>query len=441
MYVAVPPNPYDVLDAATGKVLDALSSERGSPVPGYPHWDKLRHLNPPAGITSEQWWAGIRLARNTAQRTVPLTSPTGGTFGFCLPDAVLRGLRYVDQRCSGEIAMAEVVTHDEQSKRRYLVNAQMEEAIRSSQLEGATTSRTIAKEMLRSGRQPNTRSERMIVNNYRALEYMRDGIGDALTPASVLELQRILTEGTLDNPDAAGRLQRPDEERVAVYDRLDGSLLHSPPPADQLPARLEAMCDFANASEDSEPFVHPVIRGILLHFWLAYDHPFEDGNGRTARTLFYWYMRTHGYWLVEYLSISAILRDAPGKYSRSFLLTETDDGDTTYFLLYQLEVIERAVEELHKYLDRKMAEVRDAEPLLRNDPSLNHRQADLLGDALRHPERTYTFGEHSRNHGVTHETARTDLSTLADRGLLIARNTRPRQFDVPRDLSDRLRSP
>lgn len=378
---------------------------------------------------------------NSALRSLPLTSATGDPFGFTLPDGVLRGLRYVDQHCSGEVAMAEVVTHDEQSKRRYLVNAQMEEAIRSSQLEGATTSRTIAKDMLRSGRAPTTRSERMIANNYLALEYMRNQMGDHLSPGGVLELQRILTDGTLDNPDAAGRLQRPDEERVAVYDRLDGSLLHTPPPADQLPARLEAMCAFANSSEDSEPFIHPVLRGMLLHFWLAYDHPFEDGNGRTARTLFYWHMRTHGYWLVEYLSISAILRDAPGKYTRSFLLTETDGGDTTYFLLYQLEVVRRAIEELHRYLDRKMAEVRDTEPLLRDDPTLNHRQVDLVGDALRHPERTYTFGEHARTHAVTHETARTDLTALADRGLLIGRRTRPRQFDVPRDLSERLRQP
>ena len=143
----------------------------------------------------------------------------------------------------------------------------------------------------------------MIVNNYRALQFMRDGMPDELTPASVLELQRILTDGTLDNPDAAGRLQRPDDERIAVVDSTDGSVIHRPPPADQLPARLQALCDFANEGEGPDQFIHPVVRAILLHFWLAYDHPFEDGNGRTARALFYWYMKTRGYWLVEYLSI------------------------------------------------------------------------------------------------------------------------------------------
>src|SRR5580658_9702561 len=136
--------------------------------------------------------------------------------------------------------MSEVVTADAQARERYLVNSLMEEAIRSSQLEGATTTRRIAKELLRTGRAPKDRSERMILNNYRALQYMRDEMPAQLTPEAIIELQRILTDGTLDNPDAAGRLQRPDEERIAVVDRIDGTVLHTPPPAEQLPGRLRA---------------------------------------------------------------------------------------------------------------------------------------------------------------------------------------------------------
>src|SRR5207244_4108371 len=116
-------------------------------------------------------------------------------FLYAMPDDVLRLLHFVDQHCSGEIAMPAVVTADEQAKQHYLVNSLMEEAIRSSQLEGAATSRRAAKEMLQSGRPPKNRSERMIVNNYEALQFMRTV--DRLTPNVVLELQRILTLGTL----------------------------------------------------------------------------------------------------------------------------------------------------------------------------------------------------------------------------------------------------
>lgn len=439
MHVAIPPDTRKLIK----ELADVASLARALHAPpptGYVHWDRLRHLQPPDGITSEEWWLGIKTSRRSLYQRIPLTDPHGVPFVFAEPNEVRRLLHYVDQRCSGEIAMAEVVTTDDQARQHYLVSSLMEEAIRSSQLEGATTSRNVAKELLRTGRPAQSRSERMIVNNYRALQFMREGIGDTLTPEIVLELQRILTTGTLDNPDSAGRLQTPDEERVAVFDRVDGSLIHMPPPAGQLPERLERLCKFANADDDPERFMHPVVRAILLHFWLAYDHPFEDGNGRTARALFYWSMRTQGYWLTEYLSISSILRKAPSKYTRAFLLTETDDFDATYFLIYQLEVIRRAVDDLHTYLRKKAREVAEVERAIRSSADYNHRQLALLGDAIRNPGHVYTYRSHSASHNVTHETGRRDLLQLHGQGLLERRKSGRKSVFVPvSDLPRKLR--
>lgn len=441
MYVASPPNLHKLLSRSDSERFAELMllrvSESGRE---YVHWDKLRQLEPPTGLSHDEWWLLIKFGRQQAQRTIPLADPSGAAFVYSVPDLVARRLHFVDQRCAGEVAMSEVVTADEQARGHYLVNSLMEEAIRSSQLEGATTTRRVAKELLRTGREPNDRSERMILNNYRALLYMREDMHDYLTPGTVLELQRILTDGTLDNPDAAGRLQRPDEERIAVVDGTDGSVVHNPPPADQLPTRLQALCDFANEGEHPDRFIHPVIRAILLHFWLAYDHPFEDGNGRTARALFYWYMRTRGYWLVEYLSISRILRQAPAKYTRSFLLTETDERDTTYFIVYQLEVIQRAVEQLHIYLRQKIKDVRDVERLLQGSSWFNHRQLALMGNAIRTPDAVYTFQTHAASHGVTHETARNDLQPLVHMGFLEQRRQGRRfVFTPPANLPELLR--
>lgn len=442
MYVAPPPGnapfnvAFDRFEHAV-RVLDRSPIRDGE----YLHWDKLRHLAPPEDLTSEEWWSAIKWTRRSIRRDLPLTDPNGEPFTYATPDSALRLLHYVDQRCAGQIAMGEVVTADSQAGAHYLVNSLMEEAIRSSQLEGAVTSRRVAKELLRSGREPKDRSERMILNNYRALQFMREEIGDSLTPEAVLELHRIVTDGTLDDPEAAGRLQRPEDARIAVVDSADDRVLHRPPPAEQLPGRLAALCDFANEPDDAEQFLHPVVRGVLLHFWLAYDHPFEDGNGRTARALFYWFMRQRGYWLVEYLSISRILRDGPSQYAKAFLFTETDDRDTTYFLLYHLQVVRRAIEELHAYLERKTAEIREVEQLLRSSGTFNHRQLAVLSDALRDPGRTYTYGSHATSHGVTHETARTDLSRLVDDTLLLRRRIGGRQYEfVPAaNLSERLR--
>jgi Fic family protein len=147
-----------------------------------------------------------------------------------------------------------------------------------------------------------------------------------------------------------------------------------------------------------------------------------------------------GYWMVEYLSISKILREAPARYSAAFLETETDEGDTTYFLIHQLDVIERAIEEMHRYLRRKRGEIQEIEELLEGDSGFNRRQLEVLTDAVRHPDASYSFGAHAKSHRVTHETARADLSMLAERGLLVRRRRgREYAFKPPPDLPERLK--
>lgn len=442
MFVAEAPSIEELLaKLGADAVVDAIGGPLDEQTDGrYLHWDKLRRLQPPDSLDSEQWWLRIKLARKGELRELPLTNPDGRPFSYGLLDSMLRHLHYIDQRCSGEIGTDEVVTSERHAERRFLVNSLMEEAIRSSQLEGATTSRVVAKEMLRSGRAPVDRSERMIVNNFRALEFMREEMTGVLSPELVLELHRVVTEGTLDDPSAAGRLQRPDEPRVAVFDRDGGEPIHRPPPAEQLPRRMELLCRFANQGDEEEPFIHPVLRAILLHFWLAYDHPFEDGNGRTARILFFWLMRARGYWLAEYLSISRLIRNAPAQYARAFVETETDGGDTTYFLIHQLNLIARAIADLHAYLERKTAEVRDVEKLLRGAAYLNGRQLALLTDAVRDPEAAYSVESHATSHRVAHETARTDLLDLVRRKLLVQRRRgRKHIFEPAPDLPTRLK--
>jgi Fic family protein len=199
------------------------------------------------------------------------------------------------------------------------------------------------------------------------------------------------------------------------------------------------MCAFANRELDAEGFLHPVLRAVTLHFWLAYDHPFEDGNGRTARALFYWSMLREGYWLTEYVSISRLLRKAPAQYGRAFLYSETDDNDLTYFFLHQLRVLKQAIDDLYGYLRRKGGELRALNRLLKETAELNYRQRALLAHALRHPGHRYTITSHQRSHRVAYATARADLFDLDGKGLLSARRIgRTFHFVAPEDLERRL---
>jgi Fic family protein len=441
MHIPLTPPPYDDLISSipADRFTRVLASELPS-VPGaegYPHWDTIVHLPPPSDLTHAEWWLRLKIQREAGRRRMPLLDVKGRPFTVSLPDAAAEMLHSVDQKASGRIRMAESVTNPA-SRDRYVISSLIEEAITSSQLEGASTTRRVAKEMLRTGRTPRGRSERMISNNYRAMQYVSANRAVEITPARIFELHRIVTLGTLDDPTAAGRLQRPEEERVQVWGEAD-QLLHTPPPAEELPQRLAAFCSFANG-QSSEGWMHPVVRAIVMHFWIGYDHYFEDGNGRTARAIFYWAMLKQDYWLTEFLTISTILRKAPITYAQSFLLSETDDNDLTYFLVYNLGVLKRALASLEEYLERKIQEVQEVEALVRGDSGLNHRQRALLGDALRDAQATYTIHGHQIAHGVVYQTARSDLLELADRGLLNQRRAgKVFIFTPAEDLGARLR--
>ncbi len=408
----------------------------------YRHWDVLRHLKPPAGFSSSEWWGATKLVRRAALKEIPLRDKKGEPFRYAITDVIARRLHEIDLGAGGSIGLPDPIVNP-QTRTQYVMRSLFQEAVTSSQLEGAATTRAVAKEMIRSGRPPRTRGERMILNNYRTMQQIAEWKQRPLDPDLLFEMHRMVTQDTLDDPTAAGRLRRPNEP-VTVQDDITGEIFHNPPPAEELTARLDALCTFANSTAtepatSAQPFIHPAVRSILLHFWLAYDHPFVDGNGRTARALFYWSMLRQGYWLFEFVSISEILVKAPARYALSFLHTETDENDVTYFLIYQSDVIRRAINSLHDYIDAKSKELRSLENTLRHAPNLNHRQQALLAHALRHPGMRYTVAGHQRSHGIVYETARMDLLDLERARLLeLRRDGKAFIFTAPSDLVDRV---
>jgi Fic family protein len=125
---------------------------------------------------------------------------------------------------------------------------------------------------------------------------------------------------------------------------------------------------------------------------------------------------------MEFVSISRILKHAPAQYTRSYLYTETDENDVTYFVLHQLRVILRAIQELLEYLRKKSDEHRELEALVRRSTKLqhelNHRQIALINRALKNPGAIFTVASHRGAHNVTYDTARTDLLKLSELALL-----------------------
>jgi Fic family protein len=151
-------------------------------------------------------------------------------------------------------------------------------------------------------------------------------------------------------------------------------------------------------------------------------------------------MLHNGYWLFEFISISTILRKAPVKYGQSFLYTENDENDLTYFIVAQAKVIQRAISELHAYMDRKSLELQQLESQMHAQDFFNHRQVDLIRHALKHPYGHYTIESHKNSHNVVYQTARTDLLYLQARGILEKRRVGKKlMFGAVKDLAEKLR--
>ncbi|MDY0191671.1 MAG: Fic family protein [Desulfuromonas sp.] len=379
----------------------------------YLHWNQFKRRLP-AGINRVAAWGAVKLARVGVLRESGLFSEQDLPFRFFIPDSCHRTLHEVE-RLSARLGHSHADTTAAEN-RRYLVDSlMMEEAISSAQLEGAATTRQDAKEMLANDRPPRSDDEMMVVNNYllmRAAKYEKQS---ELTIDLICHFHQIATTGIKEDQVNPGHIRERNNIYVASS---SGDVAHQPPAADTLPERLQALCDFANEAHDGidgRVFIHPVVKAIILHFMLGYEHPFVDGNGRTARCLFYWFMLKSGYWAFEYISISSLLKNAPIQYGESFIYTETDDMDLTYFIVYHLQIIERAINEFISYIEERRKEFYELMEWLEAtgiNKKLNYRQGHLLQKALRNPGRIFTAKEVTHDYDISDGTARTDLELL-----------------------------
>lgn len=357
----------------------------------------------------ETAWQILKLSRSVSAVHIPY-SPLPLT--FVLTPQISGEIHICDQELSRVIHADEGF---EKRAKEYFAETFSEEAISSSKLEGAATTEVVAREMLRKNRLPKNKDEQMIVNNHRAMMFIREHLDAELTPEFICEIQRIVTENTIDE-EKAGVFRTSDD--IRVVNQSTGKIIHEPPKAVRIPEMISALCEFVNqdrqAHETPYDFIHPIVCAITLHFLIGYIHPFYDGNGRTARTLFYWYVLSRGYSLFEYIPISKIIKQAPAKYRNAYLATEEDDFDLTYFIEYNVDCIRRARTALGEHIAAEKNRTLSLQELVSKLPSLSDRQRGVLIYLLEHKDEWCTTDEISLRFGVVYQTARTDLMHLAD---------------------------
>jgi Fic family protein len=403
----------------------------------YLSWQEFQHKSWVPG-TKEEVWSIIQLLRSVGQEHSPILDQSGHFYTFD-QKPYAEFLHQVDLELGGIFLGIEYFT--EGDKRSIIRRNLIEESIASSQLEGANTSRAAAKKMLAEGRPPRDRGEQMIVNNHETMLWIEHELKNKKLSMDVLfELHQRITEDTI-----------PDEHQAKLRDTLDGGgnklvikpwddsvVAYITPTKEFVEAQLPRLISFAN-DEIKGAFIHPLVKAIMLHFWVGLLHPFEEGNGRLARALFYWYMLRRKYWAFSYLSISERILRSPKQYAMAFIYTEQDDFDLNYFIHYNVAKVKLARRSLEEYVRNKIAESRKTSDEIRRTYGLNNRQINLLQYLAKDDQRHTSLKAHINvNDGIAKVTAANDLRKLVEAGFLrrikSSRNVYYYPTDAVRDL-------
>ncbi|ABR56248.1 filamentation induced by cAMP protein Fic [Methanococcus aeolicus Nankai-3] len=306
---------------------------------------------------------------------------------------------------------------------KYKINAIIEESIASSQIEGAKTTTKMAKEVIKSGKKPKNNDEIMVYNNHVAMKYITNELKNKdFTIDEILKIHDLISKDLIENK-YVGEFRTIDD--VIVKDIKTNKTLHIPPNHELIEPLINELCNFANNKEDS---THPIIKGIIIHFLIGYIHPFVDGNGRTARALFYWYMLNSRYTIFEYLKVSEFINKSKGKYKNSYLYVESHkcdeyEGDLTYFIGYILDCIEKSINKFNeelKVLENELKHNNIYNNLLNDlkNNNLNLRQLGILEEIIKNPKKKFTIKYIVNSYGVAYATARNDLNIFAEFGIL-----------------------
>jgi len=402
----------------------------------YIYWDKVKYhakLNNDDPLLA---WYSVKLHRVSGRKVVALQTKQDKLFEYSIHDSLQSNLYKISEFSRDGLMPINSIGNN------YLFSSLViEEAINSSQLEGASTTRRIAKDMIVSEREPKSPDERMIVNNYFLMKEVKKVKTEKLSVDMILRFHEIATQGLNENGVIPGQTRTDNE--IFIGDN-DGNNIYQPPTYEEVVSRLEQLCDFANENHTETNFINPIIKAIILHFMIGYIHPFSDGNGRTARALFYWFMLKNGYDYFEYISISKLLKDAPVKYSKSYLYTEYDDNDLNYFIYYQVDIILRSIDDLRIFLEKKIQEFEELTYMLKDSflaEKLNFIQKDIIKKAIKNPGRIFTANEVSVDYDISANTARKYLNELVKYKMLMgAKDGRLVTYIAPANLHDILKA-
>jgi len=406
-----------------GLKIDLMEAVHAVSEPVYYYWDRIQYSSDiPPELSPTEFWFYVRYVRKLSSDKTTIKAETGEYYSWLRLSSTEELLHKLDMQLgTNELPLLSKATFDAEQKKKFLTKSIMEEAIASSQLEGAATTTSMAKKLLSEKRTPKDRSERMIVNNYKTMQALNQEYKDKKLSEEVLfELHRLITKDTLDK-DKQGRYRK-DVDEITVNDQMQ-YIYYTPPKEAFVRQEIKRLIKFAN-NEDGGRFMHPIIKAIFLHFWIGILHPVCDGNGRLARTIFYWYLLKEGYWAMQYLPISLVIKEAPIQYGMAFVYSEQDKLDLTYFFNFHMRKLIQASKNFKAYLERKVEENKNIQNLFNSSYILNPRQIQALHYLMAQGEGSYVNpSSYEVLCGISRTTAISDLKSLEKMKLVESKKT------------------
>lgn len=370
----------------------------------------------PVSLPISKAWPEIQKARKERAEILPLQAANGESFWWVLTDSIIAQSEDVLS-----LARRELLFDRPEYEEAYR-EALLDEAVYSSIIEGAFTTKKEAREFIEKGREPKNKSEQMVKNNYEALTYVLENIDEPITEKTIFDIYALVTKDTLEEDYSTDSYR---DDKVFVQ-KANGDIVHNAPTAEKVPEMMAALLCFIQESELS-----PLIKACIAHFYFVYVHPFFDGNGRTARALSYMILLQAGYNFFRYFSISGVIADERTRYYKAIKDVEDDDCDMTYFIDYYTAMLARAVKAMEQRLFSQIA-VEQMLTKLQN-AGLNDRILTGAKWILESPNSVVTIKAWQNKFHVSIETARQDLFKLEGQGVIRRKlNGRKFEFEIVR---------
>lgn len=353
-------------------------------------------------------WGDIQRKRKSMSREVPLKDQNGNNFWFLIPpfiDEVIHDIDFIAKEKIDELATKEIQSN-------LILESILDEAFYSSVIEGAFSTKKRTKELVEK-KNPSNKSEKMILNNHNALMYILESLHQNLNEDIFITLHKIITDGTLEE-DEISEKYRNDFVYVWADNAVKTEPIYVAPPHNEVQPMMDDLFKFINSNK---PFIHPVVKACIIHFYIAYVHPFFDGNGRIARAFTYMYLLKNKYEFFKFFSISNVVNKKKNKYYKAIKDTEDYHSDLTYFIITYTEMTKDSIYEVIEKLMKELKHESLMQTLVNDEVFLNDRQTKYINYMKRKDNNITTIDNYQKRMKVAYETARRDLTELAELGL------------------------